>query len=1154
MTVTYSDFVSLFDYPPTPEQEKVILSDEAAIIVVAGAGSGKTATMSQRIAWHVAAGNVKADEVLGLTFTRKAAGELATRVMSQLNKVKARFGRDATDATDSGDIADDVHNSIARPTILTYNSFASQIASSYAMLIGEDPRSRLIQEAERWQIMEKIVNDSMNEVMREADFDPAANGSPLDLRAVSSIVSDSLALSSALIDNGVSPEELRTQLQRELAYANELREVQRVPPKTFTSVDGSTDLVKKAWTELKALGEKFEYRLSLIMFVEKYFDYKKAHSVAEFADQVAWASAILETNARVRDELKKRYKLIILDEYQDTSVSQARFLNLAFGGDGGSQWRSICAVGDPNQAIYSWRGASANALSDFTRDFAVSPSARLTLSTAFRNGRKILDVANLLTHAHRGKLDYGERLRVKELFSPTSARDGEVEWVHAPLREDSARQLVEKIRDAMKNIDARRIETTSPLATAAILCRKRKYIPTMVAALEEAGVAYEVVGGQSLMERKEVGLVRALLALTVNPQRNSSLVPLMNFFAIGVWDVRELGRITRNSDTGSFVETLAWLNENPNEMTLSDEGRTRLLRLAKILEQMRQARLDSVPQAVHTAIDLLDLEMYAGAMRRSNRTMSALGSFVTLAHQYATSVQSPTLAGFVEWIDLVEEKENQAEDSSSAEMPLIDEDIEPESGVVQVLTVHASKGLEWDVVGVPEVNHREFDTEKHSYQVWQTTASLLPYPLRQDREYLPDFEFSGRFQPGEFASAATRYRADKDPQSRQKLTSLLANIATDYARYRYEDIPEHAASEERRLAYVAFTRPKEALILASYDFADLQSAKKFADRIHKKGEFIPSDRGQFLADIEKLLPLHGREYVISRDENKFTRWAKDVDLASVRINEPVLVCTQQQPKWPLDVNRSLDCITTYPHGSLQLTDEERESIISTWKNIAAGFIPDPLEGQHAQKPHYTASDVVSAASNAEHFWRNLARPIPLKPSRASRVGTEVHAEIAHYFQASATLDLDAVWEQEVDDINDERVEILVSRFHDSPYSDIAPLAIEQPCEMRVGDTTVRCVIDAVLDTSTMSGYSPVTIIDWKTGHRPNPDVLEARVLQLQLYRLVWSKVHNIPLDQIGSAFYYLGEEDELTREFQPQQWDEDRIIEQVSAVLRQIHQ
>ncbi|MFC5281199.1 UvrD-helicase domain-containing protein [Arcanobacterium canis] len=1154
MTVTYSDFVSLFDYPPTPEQEKVILSDEPAIIVVAGAGSGKTATMSQRIAWHVAAGNVKADEVLGLTFTRKAAGELATRVMSQLNKVKARFGNEINSAADSDDIADAMHESTARPTILTYNSFASQIASSYAMLIGEDPRSRLIQEAERWQIMEKIVTDSMNEVIREAGFDPANNDSPLALRAISSIISDSLALSSALIDNGVSPEDLRAQIHSEFAYASELREVQRVPPKTFTSGGGQADLAKKAWTELKALGEKFEYRLSLIAFVEKYFDYKKAHSVAEFADQVAWASAILETNERVRDDLKKRYKLIILDEYQDTSVNQARFLNLAFGGDSGSQWRSICAVGDPNQAIYSWRGASANALSDFTRDFAVSSSARLTLSTAFRNGRTILDVANLLTHAQRGKLDYGERLRVKELVSPTSAHDGEVEWIHEPLREDSARQLVAKIRDAMGNIDSRRVENGAPLATAAILCRKRKYIPTMVAALEEAGVAYEVVGGQSLLERKEVVLVRALLALTVNPQRNSWLVPLMNFFAIGAWDVRELGRITRESDTGSLVATLAWLNENPNAMNLSDEGRTRLLRLAKILEQMRQARLDSVPQAVHAAIDLLDLEMYAGAMRRSNRTMSALGSFVTLAHQYATSAQTPTLAGFVEWIDLVEEKENQAEDSSSVEVPLIDEDIEPESGVVQVLTVHASKGLEWDVVGVPEMNHQEFDTEKYSYQVWQTTASLLPYPLRQDREYLPDFTLAGRFQPGEFASVAARYRCDKDAHSRQMLASLLADIATDYARYRYEDIPEHAASEERRLAYVAFTRPKQVLILASYDFADLQSAKKFADNFHKKGEFIPSDRGQFLADVEKLLPTHGHEHVISRDENRFTRWAKDVDLASVRIGEPVLVCTQQQPKWPLDVNRSLDRVTTNPRSSLQLTDEERESMISDWKNITAGFIPDPLKDQYAYKPHYTASDVVSAASDAESFWRNLARPIPLKPSRASRVGTEVHAEIAHYFQAPATLDLDAVWDQEADELSDERVEILVSRFHDSPYSNVAPLAVERACEMRIGDTTVRCVIDAVLDTSTMRGYSPVTIVDWKTGRRPNSDLLDARVLQLQLYRLVWSKTHNIPLDQIGSAFYYLGEEDELARDFRPQQWDEDRIIEKVSTVLRQPHQ
>lgn len=530
--------------------------------------------------------------------------------------------------------------------------------------------------------------------------------------------------------------------------------------------------------------------------------------------------------------------------------------------------------------------------------------------------------------------------------------------------------------------------------------------------------------------------------------------------------------------------------------------------------------------------------------------MSALGSFASMAHQYAATADSPSLEGFVAWIDLVEEKENQGEESTSAEAPMIDEEIVPEGGVVQVLTVHA-KGLEWDVVGVPEMNFHEFDTEKHAYDVWQTTSSMLPYPLRQDREYLPSFEVAGHFRPGEFERVARGYSVDKDADARETLKAMLVDLGSDYASYRYGEIPEHLAAEERRLAYVAFTRPKRVLILASYDFTDLASAKKFADAWEKKGEFAPPERGQFLTDVMELLPQSASGNIVAQDESAFRAWAHEVNLASVRVGQPVLAASEEFPTWPADVDRSLDRVQVKQRETLGLSDEERSALISQWNAIVEGFLPEQHQRAQVEKPHYTASDVVAVASDSSAFWRNLVRPIPMKPSPAGRLGTEVHAAIANFYDAPATLDLDSVWEFEQEETPAQKNEILLDRFRSSPYAKLQPLAIERALEIRIGGTTVRCVIDAVLDTSHLVDRAPVTIVDWKTGHRPSDALLEARVLQLQLYRLVWSRVHGVALSSIDAAFYYLGEENEENREFHPRLWSENEIIEQVAHLLHQ---
>ncbi|MDD9207282.1 UvrD-helicase domain-containing protein, partial [Georgenia sp. 10Sc9-8] len=147
-----ADIARILDQPePTEEQREVIEAPLAPLLVVAGAGSGKTETMAARVVYLVANGDVTADQVLGLTFTRKAAAELAQRVRARLRTLRARIELPA--AGGEGSVALDAD----RPTIATYNAFAGTIARDHALRIGTDPDARLLTEAGAWQLADDLV-------------------------------------------------------------------------------------------------------------------------------------------------------------------------------------------------------------------------------------------------------------------------------------------------------------------------------------------------------------------------------------------------------------------------------------------------------------------------------------------------------------------------------------------------------------------------------------------------------------------------------------------------------------------------------------------------------------------------------------------------------------------------------------------------------------------------------------------------------------------------------------------------------------------------------------------------------------------------------------------------------------------------------------
>ncbi len=1133
-------------FPPTQQQRAVIESTAPGILVVAGAGSGKTATMVNRIAYNIAIKAVRPGEVLGLTFTRKAAGELSERVDRALAKLR-RSGIGAEV---------DPRDDLDRPVIATYNSFASEIASSYGMLIGADPAARLSTDAERWQIMRDIVETWPH----IGDDDPFHGSSPR------SITDTALTMAAALIDNQCTTDEARAFFDLELEALDAFGEDK-------TRFKNAKD-ASAHWTQLRGGGDSLRVRRAALDIVDVYLARKRELGVVEFADQVAIAASVLRAFPALGQELAGRYRLVLLDEYQDTSINQAEFLAQALapvlngsgselagvvdspsagrstfvdmevdshpndecslvdcvealespgGSSANSRPRSVCAVGDPRQAIYGWRGASANALADFEKEFGrrLGGIETLSLTTSFRNDEAILAAANAVAEGIEA-----QALTVAELKPRPNSGPGRVVEVRTLLREDSYRAIAWRIRDVMRTVAA---NPERDGAEIAVLCRKHSYEDLLVAAVAELDIPYEIVGGESLIERPEVLTIRAALAVVATPGRNDQLLRLLTLLGIGSSDLRALrawsgeiaareiakaGSALSPRDEQSLVEAATYLP--PEDWTprhgagLSLEGRERLAFLSDALAELRVSihapLADLIAQtARHFGLDLTAAVRADGAQR----VRTSLDSFIALGDSFETSHPGSSLLDFLAWLDASDAREHGGEEEAGEDAIRVDEEIEVHAGVVQIMTVHAAKGLEWrDLVVVPEVVDREFSDITSNVKAWPQNSSVFPFPLRADRKYLPQFEI---------AECADKFEAGEA-----------------YLDFKRNQLTAYESQEARRLAYVAFTRPQAELLVAGYGLKNREEVK----RLKEEGGVVPlKARSTYLED------MRARATVTPIAEVAGPNWPTELVSEvgeSIALNELVAtlgeetVASQGLPeiphyedltdlvRWPSDVPRSFgDLAPVAGDGSPDEWEWQADVLLSERLTTDEALLAK------AERPYLTATDVVHLSENSEEFLLNQRRPVPQKPSRAARLGTSMHAQIAHHFSQPATLNIDSLYdvpEFDVDmDTQREAEEQLLEAFLASPWADYPPLAIEQSMEIVVAGRIIRCTIDAVLDTSAVPGMKPVTIVDWKSGRRPSARQVDSRELQLALYRLAWARSRRMPLEDIGACFVYLRE-------------------------------
>ncbi|GGL02071.1 ATP-dependent helicase [Mangrovihabitans endophyticus] len=1102
-------------HPPTPEQAAIIAAPVEPVLVVAGAGSGKTETMASRVVWLVANGYAHPDEILGLTFTRKAAGELAHRVRTRLGQLVRRFDRDAQFAGEA--------------TISTYHSYAARVVTEHGLRAGYEPSARLLTEAARWQIVDSLVRTYTGEMT-------GLN------RAPGTVTDDVLALSGELAEHLVTTGELAAWTGRFFAR------VQELPGRVYKDV---TDVLRRQ-----------QQRLTLLPLVRLYEQRKLALEAMDFGDQMSRAARVARDHPEVGAIERGRFRVVLLDEYQDTSHAQVVMLNALFGGG-----HPVTAVGDPCQSIYGWRGASAGTLDRFPAEFPAVGGRDawvLNLTKSWRNRPQILDVANALSGPLRAAgARVAELVPARRVASPVGGRT--VTCALLPTYADEAAWIADSMLTAWR-LAAGMPDTPAseiPLdrrPTSAVLVRVRSQIPAIEEALRSRGLPVEVVGLGGLLDTPEVRDVVCTLRVLADPTDGASLLRLLTGarWRIGPRDLVALHRRARHLaaaradatepaaateqadatepadatehadatgragpdevvadrlDDATLVEAMADLGV---AQQYSAEGYARFRRYARELAELRQ-RLDQPLPDLLTDIERtagLDVEVAvrgwgAGDAGLARGHLDALGD---VAARYAGDTDGGTLAGFLAYLAAAEEEERGLEPGQ----------VDVVEGAVQVLTAHAAKGLEWDVVSVAGLCRGVWPGLVRSSDHYLMGLGVLPFPLRGDRVGLPELDLSEAADQKDAVDAVTAFgRAWR----------------------------AHDEREERRLAYVAVTRPRRLLLCSGYWWSDgvkrprgpsvfldeirtscaagagvvdVWTAEPAPDAANPAAEVVasaqwPSDplgyRRPAMAAAADLI-----RRMISRPEAETATAFADLATDDLEVAARAGLAAELAGLGPSAVSTAGEA---QPAGA-------PDPDVARWRREATLLLAERAERARGQGPievalpgHLTVSQLVVLRRDPQALARSLRRPLPVRPAPQARRGTAFHAWLEQRFGATRLIDVDEL-PGAADDTAaaDDDLAALQEAFLAGEWADRTPIDVEVPFATTLGGVVVRGRMDAVF----AEPGGRFDVIDWKTGRRPESADTAAAVVQLSAYRVAWAALAGVPVSRVRAGLHYVREQ------------------------------
>ncbi len=558
-----------------PAQREAVLTTDGPLLVIAGAGSGKTRVLTHRVAHLLATQGVKPNEILAITFTNKAAGEMRERLERMLGGVARAIW------------------------ILTFHSACGRIFRREAQRLGYKSTFTIYDQADQVRLVKQCLEELERDPKR---FTP---------RGIHSVISREK-------NNLVGPVQFRERVSS--FYDQTVADVYELyQRKLFTS------------------------------------------NAVDFDDLLYLTVDVLERFPDALERWRKAFRYILVDEYQDTNHAQYRLLQLL-----ASEHRNLCAVGDPDQSVYSFRGADIRNILDFERDFPGTQT--IALEQNYRSTNTILRAANAVIENNRER-------KPKHLFSDLGEGDPveaiEVEDEHAEARFVAARV-------------ASLVEEGFSGSEIAVFYRMNAQSRVLEDVLVRQGIAYQVIGGPRFYERAEIKDVIAYLQVIDNPADAVSLMRIANRPRRGIGD-SSIARLVTFADAQAI--SLWDALPRADEAGVGAAPLKAVKQLHTLLASlMAQAQELNVPELVER---VLEQSGYLGALE-AERTIEAQGrienlqELISVARESLEDAQERTLSSFLQEISLYSDQDA----------------IRGDGSLVTLMTLHNAKGLEFRAVFV----------------------------------------------------------------------------------------------------------------------------------------------------------------------------------------------------------------------------------------------------------------------------------------------------------------------------------------------------------------------------------------------------------------------------------------------------------------------
>ena len=973
------------------------------MLVVAGAGTGKTRVVTERFAWLVAEGT-PADCILALTFSNAAAGEMRERLETM------------------------IETSWEELPVATFHSFCARLLRDEALEAGVDPFFVPVTPADRLA----ILLDHLDELtLRRHEI----RGNPA--RLLGSFVSRI----DRLKDEMVSPADY-------LRYAESVTEA-------------AQDDAERAHADRELeFAHAYEHHERLMA----------ERGALDFGDLILRSFELLHEKPHVRRRVAARYRHVVVDEFQDTNFSQGMLLRLLC-----QEHRNVTAVGDDDQAIYRFRGASQKNIADFRREY---PDAKVVaLERSYRSGRRILEAAHAVVAPIPGRVE--KKLRGRA--------GGEVRfWQCQSVRGQAQRGAAE----------AERLITSGAAPDEiCVLVRSVKSEGAAVgSALEERAIPFRLAGAAAYFERSEVRDVLAWLRLLADPGDSNAVVRALSRPPVELRpvDVARLTQLTRRRklDMISGVEAAI---ESPQ---LSPEGRDRAFTFLRIYRAACRAFEEMPPDRfVHRLIERIGLrrqQVFAAQPNTVERLVN-IAKLADLASGFVRREPAASSRDFARYLAAVAEAGLPEEEAAPPEV----------AHAVQVMTMHAAKGREFEHV-----------------LVLGLVASRIPGPLRSQPDAVPDELVKETLPPGSDPRSAHEAEMRRllhvaMTRARRSLVLSWAETGEQGAAARPSPLLEEVRSAvggEYELVEEELFGPAEGLHSTFRMMRDelLDTIGQVAGRL---GEMRLDTYQQVSHAVARYLELLKLAALIERAKE-----GQGVREALAEVNELLLqgASAEQRELFKLS---ALDEYLLDTEGDEQ---RRREAIGLRAEDTLEPFIPKRGDGLAL-----SASDIETYRLCPLKYKFARVFRIPEEPSINQRFGIAVHQVLERYHATGGgSLEqlmqlFEAAWRRAgFGDSNDDvqfrqrAVEALKRYWELDRERTSEPVSFERSFSFRLGPHLLRGRVDRV-DRLPDGSYE---LIDYKTGKAKTARELREDV-QLSLYQMGAREAWG--LDTAAQSYYYV---------------------------------